>query len=577
MSKTPNYDAKVKEILDATTTGERACSVTGEKWEMTEKELDLCRSFNVPPSDMSQISRQRYMTLHFNTGQWWYNKHAETGKPVLSSSHPASGVRVLPDREWFEKDFAEVGQEYNSEKPMFEQLRELRLVVPESASKDYVETENSMSLASFGDVNSFFMTASRSKGSFHGAVALDVEDSSEIYSCKNVTSSYNIIHSDRIHKSQYVRECRDVIESAFVFDCRNCEFCFGATNKRNKKYIWFNDELSQEEWERRRAKVDLGVRSVAKEYLEKFDQLVKDSVWPENFNEKSENSTGEYLTGATNCEYVYYSDGGARDIFWSGWAFGKTENCAFCANAGHGSDVWNCVASTFGASNKFCSWTARCYNLEYCMSCYDCEFCFACIGLTKKKYHILNKEYSEEDYWKKVDEIKCRMLDSGEYGNFLPPKLGTSWFHESGSIKYLLTDLEFGKKADAHLFDPEEEGAYGDEFIGGAEVPDSTTLPDSIDDCDEWAGKPVVDSSYGRRFAMLKPEVALYKKLRIAPSMTHPVQRVTDLIWTANSGVFVDAKCEKCDKDVITSMNKTYPEKRIYCQECYLQYLETNG
>ena len=39
MSKTPNYDAKVKTILDTLEPGERTCELTGEKWEMTEEEI----------------------------------------------------------------------------------------------------------------------------------------------------------------------------------------------------------------------------------------------------------------------------------------------------------------------------------------------------------------------------------------------------------------------------------------------------------------------------------------------------------------------------------------------------------
>ena len=31
MSNTPNYDAKIKAILDALTPGERTCVITGEK------------------------------------------------------------------------------------------------------------------------------------------------------------------------------------------------------------------------------------------------------------------------------------------------------------------------------------------------------------------------------------------------------------------------------------------------------------------------------------------------------------------------------------------------------------------
>tara|TARA_Y100000031_G_C8210687_1_gene380770 strand:+ start:1384 stop:1509 length:126 start_codon:yes stop_codon:yes gene_type:complete len=39
MDKTPNYDVKVKTILDALEPGERTCDLTGEKWVMDEEEI----------------------------------------------------------------------------------------------------------------------------------------------------------------------------------------------------------------------------------------------------------------------------------------------------------------------------------------------------------------------------------------------------------------------------------------------------------------------------------------------------------------------------------------------------------
>ncbi len=57
MSKTPNYDAKVKTILDALAPGEKVCEMTGEKWIMTEDEIGWDRRVNVPPSPYSLMTR----------------------------------------------------------------------------------------------------------------------------------------------------------------------------------------------------------------------------------------------------------------------------------------------------------------------------------------------------------------------------------------------------------------------------------------------------------------------------------------------------------------------------------------
>ena len=577
MSHTPHYDEKIKVILDALQPGERVCVVTGEKWIMDEREIDWYRKFNVPPSHYSPLTRMRLLTNTFSGGQWWYNRHAETGKPIICGIHPGTGVRVLPHKEWFEKDFASEQMDYDPNRSFFDQMNDLRLLIPSSAQKNYVEVENSISIASHGDLNSYFMVASKSKNTLFGVVAYDAEDSAEIYNAVAVNQSYNVVNSTRIFQSRYVRESSDCLNSAFLFDCRDCEYCFGATNQRHKRYVWFNEQLSKEEWERRRTAVDLGKRSVVQEYLQRFDALMAQTIWPENFNEKTTNSIGEYLHGCTDCQYVYFADGGARHCDWCAWAIAQSEDNAFCAEVVNSKDCYYSAAVPNCYGGSFLLWCIRCQNTELSIGCYDCEYCFGCVGLSKKKFHIFNKSYHEEEYWKQVDRIKCAMLERGEYGEFFPAKFSYGHYLESGAVKYHLADLAFGEKIQANLFDVETEGAIGAELAHAVEVKDAKEIPDSIDEIDAWVNKPVYDAKLKRRFSLIVPEIALYKKLRIAPPVEHHIARVMDMIFSSNSAVFDETHCAQCQKYIVVAKNKKYPNRKIYCRECYLAFIEENN
>ena len=577
MSKTPKYDAKVKEILDALKPGERTDPITGERWTMTERELEIIRMHKVPPCKYSSLTRQKIMTAHFNSGQWWYNKHAETGKPIITSSHPSTGVKVLNDEEWFDRDFQSINQEIDFDRSFFDQMYELKLKVPVSATRNFEKPENSICLASYGDQNSYFVAASKSKDTFFSIVALDTESSNMVYNSQAITNSSHVIHSERIFNCQFVSESRDCMNSDFIFDCRNCEYCFGATSKRNKKYLWFNEQLTQTEWEKRRAEVDLGSRQVSTEYKEQYDQLVAKAVWPENFNEKVENSTGEYLTEVTDCEMVYFANGGARNEYHTTWSMGKTENNSFCANPS--GSQYSYLSSAINSCNKalFSIWTVRSQNVEYCQDCYDCEDCFACVGLRHKRFCILNKQYSEDEYWDQVDKIKCAMLDSSEYGEPMSGRFTVGYFMESGSVRYFQSDREFGEKIGAHLFDPNTNDAIGEELMKSMDVTDANNAPDSCDDLDGWVWKVLYDSGYNRRYAYLPSEVDLYKRLRIAPPVEHHVKRVYDFVQGSNNGVFKDSQCVQCGKKVMVSTNPKFPNRKIYCKKDYLEYLEKYG
>ncbi len=580
MSKTPNYDQKVNSLLEALKPGgEIVCPISGEKRTLSQKEIDVYRKHQAPPKDYAPVTRMRILTTQWPGGQWWYNKHAETGAPIICPVHPATGIKVLPDKEWFAKDFAELSLNLDLNRSFFDQLIELRKKIPSSAGRNYKEAENSISVVSLGDVNSYFVVLSRSKNTLFSVSALDTESSAEVYNSSGITNSYQIVHSERIFNSQYIRESRDCLNCAFLFDCRNCENCFGATNKRNAKYVWFNEQLIQSEWEKRRAKVDLGSRSQVTTVLKQFDELVKKAPWPENFNEHCENSSGEYLTKATNCESVYYADGGARDEFHTSWSLGNCERNAYASSMSNSTENYLSCDVVECNHTRYSYLLMRCRNLEYSTECYDCEDCFGCVGLRRKKFSILNKQYTEEAYWKKLDELKCAMLARGEYGEFLPAKMSPAYFPEGGSVRYYLADpMSFAKAVNAHQFEADAEGALGETSSNATDLPDANTIPDSIDNLDDsWIGKPVYDSAYRRPFSLFAPEVALYRKLRIAPPISHHVKRVLDLTRLSNTGVFEKSQCETCRKEVMISRNPTYPDRNILCKPCYLNYIEKNG
>src|SRR3989338_2631156 len=274
MSKTPNYDAKVKAILEATTPGERTCSLTGEKWIMDEAEIKWYRHLNVPPSGHSPTTRWFILNGEALGFEWWWNKHPETGKPILTYVHPATGVSVLPDAEWFQKDFISAARDLDISSSLFDQLLPIRKAVPVAATYNVKEPQGGISLLSYGDVNSYFTIACSAKNSFYSSDAFDCESVSEAYAVKNATECYRVICGARLYKVRYGYHVYDCSDSAFIFDCRNCEYVFGGTNLRNKKYVWFNEQLSREEWERRRAEVDLSRRSVVAAQDQAFQSLL---------------------------------------------------------------------------------------------------------------------------------------------------------------------------------------------------------------------------------------------------------------------------------------------------------------
>ncbi|MFH1252998.1 MAG: hypothetical protein V1664_01555 [Candidatus Uhrbacteria bacterium] len=576
MSKTPNYDAKVKIILDATQPGERTCEMTGEKWFMDEEEISWFRRFNVPPSPFSRKVRLWHNAAFYTVFQWWWNKNFYTGEPVLTYAHPASGIRVLPDKEWFAKDFSEINLSYSSDRPFFEVFRELQLSVPVDAMRNSKDPGNSIATVSLGDVNSFFVTGCRSKNCFYCLDCLDSEDSLDLSAGNNISEGFNISHSSRLNRCQFIFESYDCLNSSFLFDCRNCEFCFGATNQRNKKYLLFNKQLTKEVWEIEVAKINLGSYQELEKYKTRFIELVKnEAVWPDSFGDQTQNCTGDYLNKCSECTACFYGYN-AHDNYYCYGVYDGQGN-AF-STAIPGGNNYQMVGS--GSSNcKFCPSIMRCDDLEYSWDCNDCEHCFGCVGLFHKKFHIFNRPYSEEEYWQKVDELKCKMLERGEYGRPVPMDFSPSYFPESGLVMYLGAEMGDWDKTGLKKFAASADGAYGESRMVGKAVASIDQIPDDIKDLNpaEWLGRPIADPVTGRPYTLLKPEIEFYIKYNLAAPRKHFVSRIKDLMLMMNTGWIENKQCHGCQKEISVAVNKTFKDKKVFCHDCYLKYLEANN
>ncbi|MFH1315041.1 MAG: hypothetical protein ABIH67_01460 [Candidatus Uhrbacteria bacterium] len=574
MSKTPNYDAKIKTILDALEPGERVCELTGEKWDMTEEEISWYRKFNVPPSKKAPQTRMVIVAAFGNSFQWWYQKHPETGKQILTYAHPASGVRVLPDKEWFDQDFSKITQPFDKQKPTFEIVRKLELAIPFTASRNMKEPENSLCVVSLGDVNDTLMMACQARNSLFSIVLTNGESSAEVLFGDSVSNSYNISHGDRIHQCNFLRDSHDCINCSFLFDCRNCEDCFGAVNRRNAKYIFWEEQLSESEYRARMKEIDLSCRKSLDGYKLHFQKMVAEAIWPENFNVKAEGCVGEYLVNTTDCKYAYCCSHGPKNNYWTNFTFGQSEGNAFLDGGSGAINSYYSLGLSDSNLCEFCFGVSNCMNLEYCMQCYNCENCFGCVGLQRKKFCIFNKQYNEDEYWAKVDELKCAMLERGEYGEFFPLSFSSAYLPESTSVWLGVNTEEQARKLGANVFPITAEGAVGN--IDSTERRTLEEIPDCVDGLsDEWIGKPIFDPEINRRFAFFPQEIQFYRKINLAPPARHFISRVKDLIAEANIAQYEETNCGQCNTSLTVAKNTTYKDRNIYCHECYLRYLET--
>ncbi|MBI2485213.1 hypothetical protein HYW18_03650 [Candidatus Uhrbacteria bacterium] len=576
MNRTPNYDAKVKSILDAIKPGERVCALTGEKWNMTEEEIGWYKKFNVPPHSCAPIPRLKQL-LGFPVGiAIWKKPHAETKEPLLTFVHPDSPYQVIPDRDWHNREFAQTTRELDPGEPFFAQFQQLAYSIPVGALRDEGSSTNSVGVDMIKCQDTYLLFGGADlQRVLYASVSFHGSDSACITNTLRVNESYHINAAENMHHCTYCFQCGDCINSAFLFDCSRCQDCFGATNKKDKQFIFWNEQLSEGEYRKRLEMVDLRSRRTWNECSERYLEMIRgEGYFRDHFNFATDvESTGEYLVRATRCRESYWVEG-STDLFqcwmslddrdsmsvvWLGWG-----DAAYCS-----ADI------AYYHNLKFCSRSWRCQDLEYCMDCYDCEHCFGCVGLKKKKFHIFNKPYGEEEYWQRVDEIKCAMLDRGEYGMFFPASLSQTGFQFSmGEFYFGYSDDEL-KKFGAPTFDPTKGNINESEGLLKA-----SELPDRLLDIDvsQHVGKPILDESLNRLYTITPAELAFYQKHRLPIPDKHFLTRLLHLVRHSNVPIPEETTCAICCTSVTTSRNALFSSRRrVLCRPCYLRYMEERG
>ena len=592
MSHTPNFDAKIKSILDATTPGERVCALTGEMWMMTEEEIGWYKKFNVPPHPWAPMVRMKHL-MGFPSGiAIWKKPHAETplrqgfegqaGESLLSFVHPDSPYQIITDKEWFSKEFEQTERELDPTKPFFDQFRELAYSIPVGNLRDDGSNVNCVGVDIITSQDCYmFFSGYSNKHSLYSSISYESEDSCLVTNAKQIRSSYMINACADLHGCRYCFQNGKLIDCTFSFACDNLEHCYGTCNQSHKKYLFWNEQLSEGEWKKRMSEIDLSDQRVWDAEVAKFHKMVvEEAYWSPDFHlEPMEDWSGEYLLNSTRVHDSYWV-GDSLDLYYC-WVVLGAQQSAFTVWSGWGDTAYLSVDLLSGHEVRMCMRVWRCQNIEYSMDCYDCENCFGCVGLRKKKFHIYNKPYAEEAYWKKLDEIKCAMLDGstslttgrGEYGMFFPAEISQVGYEYSmGQLFLGYTDAELNAFG-APRFDP----TRGNVEVG-SDVIRASELPHHLADVDpaRHIGKPILDEKLGRMYTITAGELKFYQKHGLPIPKEHFLTRMTHLFRHANTPIPEDVTCVQCGVNVRTWKNALFSgRRRILCRPCYLTYLET--
>lgn len=571
---------KIREIIMVQ---KSECKNCGQSFSANDNDLDFYKkisptfagkTFEIPAPTICYECRLQRRLAWRNERNLFLRPSSKSGKPIVAVYPEDSPYKVFSQDEWWADDWdaTEFGRDFDNQKSFFEQLFEIQKQVPR-ISLINMNNENSDYINQAAKNKNCYMSFDIGwcENVLHSRTCYSSKDLIDCFNCRdNCEFLYECMNCQNANNSSFCTSCENISGCHYGFDLRGCRDCILSSNLQNKQYYFENKELSKEEFEKKKAELDLGSFKSRQDLKAKFEELKKSSIHKFAENIKCEDCSGNNLT---NCKSVRSSFGANKCEDGRYFFYSERMKDSCDDNFSGGESDCELNLETIGCymiyNNKFLfsCWTAR--NLLYCNFCHSCKDCFGCVGLRNKQYCILNKQYTAEEYEKKVVEIIEKMKTDGEWGEYFP-------------IKHSPFPYNFTLANDYFPLSKEEITAKGYQWHEKNDTLAPSVdfeIPDNIKDVDKSILDKVLSCVTSKRPFKIQPqELAFYIKQEVPIPRKHPDQRYLDRFVALNPLHLYHRQCMceeaghehtgKCPNEFETTYAPERPEK-VYCESCY--------
>jgi len=509
------------------------------------------------------------------------NVNARTGEKILTIYPPESGIVVYTDEDYRSDvwDPFDYGVDYNFSRPFFEQFLELAQRLPRPARNYYVGTMmDSDYSANAGWLKNCYLVfnTDHNEDCAYGNGINFSKNCYDVSHCDSSELCYNSFWLKNCNRAHFCSQCVDSFNLLFCKDCLGCSDCFGCMNLRNKKYCIFNEQYTKNEYEEKITAMKLNSWMGIEEAIKKTHEFWKKN--PNKYNQgiKNVNSTGAYVTNSKNVE--------------KGYLVRECEDCKYVQYMQSPPPSKNCYdISIWGDNNTLCYENEACgggtFNLKFSVECWpsmrDSEYClfcqgssnlFACVGLNKKEYCILNRQYTKDEYENIVREIKKHMDEMPytdkrgriyKYGEFFPIELSPFAYNQTLAHDHFMISKEKALE-EGYLWKDTAPQEYQITL-------DSKDLPETIEEVsDDIFGSIIGCIKCKRAFRIIKQELEFLRREKL-PLPRHCVdcRHSIRMDQRLPSKLFL-RRCmnEGCINEFETSYAPDRPEI-VYCESCY--------
>ncbi|MFH0819088.1 MAG: hypothetical protein V1898_03795 [Patescibacteria group bacterium] len=527
------------------------CKNCQQLFEICSEDNEFYQKINVPIPTFCPSCRQQRRLAWRNERTLFQRQCSATGKLIISMYQAETPFPVYDHFYYFsdEWDPLTYGREFDFSRPFFEQFHDLQMVVPRM--KNYsISNEN----AEYGNLSSWnkncymMFESDNNEDSLYSEYSFRCKDIVDTSYAKECEFCYECVDIMKCYNLWYSFNCKNCYDSYFLKNCTGCNNCFACINLINKKYCFFNEELTQAEYEKKTQEINLNTVNGIFEIQMKFLDFTKRFPHPFMNGFQNENCTGDNLNNSKNAHFCFncseinnskyiYGSERIKDSYDID-TYGGAEGCQQvyeCQSVGRGS-----FNVAFG-SNVY----QNISDSQYCDICANSKNIFGCISLRNNENCILNKQYSKHDFQDLRTKIIDHMHKTGEWGEFFPIKYSPFPYNETmAQIYYPLTKDQAIQKG--YFWRDKDQKEY--------------QIQQDVQVC----------IATGKVFRLQKAELEFYKKNNIPLPNKHPDVRYQERMTLRNPQKLWSRNCNKCAKKIMTSYAPDRVEI-IYCKECYLK------
>ncbi len=467
------------------------------------------------------------------------------------------------------------GQDFDFDRPFFEQFHELQLKVPRMAllNKNSVNSEYTNHS---GDNKNAYLSFSvwGAEDIMYGTLIFysrDLMDCSYIY--EKGERLYECIDSRVSYECQNSILLKDCSSCRYCYDCRGCNDCFMSTNLRNKSYVFRNEQLSREEYKMKMKEIEMS-SYVARQNLEKeFQDIMKSkAIHRYVISERNVNSIGSLIFDCRNVNQSFDVFRGENSKYLICCPDSTTDSMDLY-HVGIKIDLcYECQGCTRISNCQFCHLCYDNMNVMYSDTCQNSQNLFGCVSVKKGEYMIFNKKYSKADYLELKEKIIEHMKRTEEHGEFFPPEIAPVYYNETQGNMYMpMTKEEVLAKG--WQWEENTPGTFGKETVK------IESVPDKIEDVpDSFVNEIFSCASCSKNYNITQNELLFMRKENIpfprkCPNCRYkrrfdlrPPRKLWHRACMCNLGTH--GHSEECPNEFETTYAPERIEK-VFCESCY--------